>query len=88
MPTTKERVLVTLTPDVARDVKKLAKRERVPRATKIAQLLRKALTDQREDEEDRWLSKIADERYEEWERSDRKTYTHAEVWAAVKKKKR
>ncbi|MEK7192696.1 MAG: hypothetical protein AAB682_01005 [Patescibacteria group bacterium] len=46
------------------------------------------IDDHIEDQEDRLLSKLADERYAEWERMGKKTYTHEEVWAAVKNKKR
>lgn len=43
MATTKERILVTLTPDMARDIKAIAKREKSPKATVAARLMREAL---------------------------------------------
>ena len=57
MATTKERILVTLTPEMAQDIAAIAKKERSPKATVAARLMRQAL----EDEEDRILSKIAGE---------------------------
>lgn len=56
MATTKERILITLTPDMAQDLEAIAKHERSPKATVAARLMRQAL----EDEEDRRLSKIGD----------------------------
>ena len=49
---------ITLAPDIGPAIKLLAKRDRVPAATKAAELLRQAI----EMEEDLYLSKIADER--------------------------
>lgn len=56
MPTTKQRILVTLMPDMANDIAAIAKREKSPRATVAARLVRQAL----EDEEDRYLSAVGD----------------------------
>lgn len=39
MATTKERMLITLTPKVAREVRTIARREQTPRATVAAQML-------------------------------------------------
>jgi hypothetical protein len=58
MATNKTRLQITLAPDIGPAIKLLAKRDKVPAATKAAQLLRQAL----EIEEDIYLSKIADER--------------------------
>ena len=74
MATTKERILVTLTPDMARDLRVRAKRERSPRATVAARLLREAI----EAEEDRALALIADERMKYTGR----WLSHEEVWGA------
>lgn len=74
MPTTKERILVTLTPDMAKEISAIAKREKTPRATVAARLMRSAL----EDEEDRWLSVLADKRLKE----TKKWLSHEEVWGA------
>ena len=56
MATAKERILVTLTPDMARDIKAIAKREKAPKAAIASRLIREAL----EEDEDRLLSTIAD----------------------------
>lgn len=56
MATTKERILVTLTPEMAKELRIISKREKTPRATAAAQLIRRAL----EDDEDRRLSVHAD----------------------------
>ncbi|OGG67625.1 hypothetical protein A3C21_00410 [Candidatus Kaiserbacteria bacterium RIFCSPHIGHO2_02_FULL_59_21] len=58
MATAKTRLQITLAPDIGPAIKLLAKRDRVPAATKAAELLRQAI----EMEEDLYLSKIADER--------------------------
>ncbi len=43
MATMKERVLVTLTPDMAREIKTIAKYECMPKATVAALLIRRGL---------------------------------------------
>ena len=58
MATAKTRLQITLAPDIGPAIKLLANRDRVPAATKAAELLRQAI----EMEEDLYLSKIADER--------------------------
>jgi hypothetical protein len=50
MPTTKERILVTLNPDIARALQARAKREHAPKATIAARILREGLL-KHEDEE-------------------------------------
>jgi len=57
MATTKERILVTLTPDMARAVRGYAKRDRVSQAA----VFTRAMCALIEDEEDKYLSKIGDE---------------------------
>ena len=88
MATAKERLLISLSPRAVREITKIAKSARIPRATQISQWVEKMIDDHIEDQEDRLLSKLAYERYAEWERMGKKTYTHEEVWAAVKNKKR
>ena len=61
MPTSKERILVTLTPDMARDIKAMAKREKTPKATVAARLMRQAL----EDGENQYLGALSDKRLAE-----------------------
>lgn len=75
MPTTKERILVTLTPDMAEAVTAIAKREKTPRATVAARLMRNAL----EDEEDRYLAALGDKRLKE----TKKWLSHEEVWGTA-----
>jgi hypothetical protein len=43
MATTKERILVTLTPEMSRSIRAIAKREQSPKATIAARLMREAL---------------------------------------------
>lgn len=82
MPTTKERILVTLTPDMARALKERAKRERSPKATIAARLMREAL----EDREDRYFSALAKERRASLKKG--KLYPHEEVWKHLKTRKK
>jgi hypothetical protein len=62
MATTKERILVTLSPRMARGINVIAKRERMPRATVAAHVLRAGLYELEDDaltkEEERELAKI------------------------------
>lgn len=62
MATTKERILVTLSPRMARGINAIAKRERMPRATVAAHVLRAGLYELEDDdltrEEERELAKI------------------------------
>jgi hypothetical protein len=75
MATTKERILVTLTPSMAREIRAIAKRERTPRATIASRLIEDALDDI-SDAEDRALSAIADRRL----KNTKRWLTHEEVW--------
>ena len=62
MATTKERILVTLSPSMARSINIFAKREKMPRATAAAQVMRVGLHELEDDdltkEEERELAKI------------------------------
>jgi len=66
MATTKERILVTLTPDMSLGINVIAKREKIPRATVAAHVLRAGLSELEDDvltkEEERELAKIVRER--------------------------
>lgn len=75
MPTSKKRINITLEADTALFLEKIALRDDVPQATKVAQLLEKAL----EAEEDEYFSKIADKR------AKKKTgwISHEEFWSKV-----
>ncbi len=75
MATTKERILVTLTPDMAFELKARAKREKSPRATIAARLLQDAIEDI-SDEEDRYLSATGDRILA----TTKRWYSHEEVW--------
>lgn len=78
MPTTKERILVTLTPDMARDIKAIAKRERTPKATIAARLMRRAL----DDAEDRYLAALSDKRF----KATKRWVPAEEVWKRIENK--
>lgn len=58
MPTTKKRLNITLSPDLEKALMKIARRDRVPGATKAVELLRIAL----EIEEDSVWEMLANER--------------------------
>lgn len=75
MATTKERILLTLTPDMARELRVRAKCEKTPKATIAARLLQDAIEDI-SDEEDRYLSALGEKRLRETKR----WYNHEEVW--------
>ena len=75
MATTKERILVTLTPDMSRELKLRAKREKSPRATIAARLIREAIGDI-SDEEDRYLSAVGDRILA----TTKRWYSHEDVW--------
>ena len=72
MATTKRRLNITLAPDVEKLVREIAKRDQVPEATKISELLRVSLVM----EEDRAFSMLAESRLREKSRK----LTHTEVW--------
>jgi len=72
MATTKERINITADPDIERALKRAAKREKVPVATKAAALLRLGL----ELEEDLAMVKIIDKRL----KTKVKFISHDKVW--------
>jgi len=61
MPTTKKRLNITLSDELAELIKLLSERDNVPLATKAAELLKKAV----EEEEDEVLAMMAEERVKE-----------------------
>ena len=75
MPTKKRRINVTLSKDAAFFVQKLAVRDDMPIATKIAQMIEIAM----EMEEDLYFSKIANERAS----LSKGTMSSKEFWAKV-----
>ena len=80
MATTKERILVTLSPRTARDLSIYAKHEKSPRATVATRAIREWL----EDAEDKYLSAIGDQRLA----STKKWLTSEEFWGKVSAKKK
>jgi predicted DNA-binding protein len=58
MPTSKKRLNITLPKDIAIFLEKISIRDEVPQATKVVELIEKAL----ELEEDEYFSRIADQR--------------------------
>ena len=77
MATTKERILVTLTPDMARVVRGYAKRDRVSQASIFTRAMRALI----EDEEDRYLSAAGDKIAE----NPGKLISSREFWKRVKR---
>lgn len=73
MPTQKKRINITLPDDVDEILTILAKRDKVPKATKAISLLQAAL----EYEEDRILNDIAEER----DTKDAVFLSHEEFWS-------
>lgn len=74
MATTKRRLNITLAPEVEKLIAQIAKRDRVPEATKISELLNVSLRL----EEDRAFSLLADSRMKE----KGKKLTHRDVWGS------
>lgn len=72
MLTTKKRLNITLSPDMETAIKRLAERDRVPRASKAAELLLMAL----EIEEDRVWDKLAQKR----DKRGAKFLSHKTAW--------
>lgn len=72
MATTKRRLNITLSPEAEKLIARIAKRDRVPEATKISELLNVSLML----EEDNAFSLLAERRLKE----KGKKLTHAEVW--------
>lgn len=75
MTTTKRRLNITLAPEVEKIITQIAKRDRVPEATKISELLKVSLIM----EEDRAFALLAEDRLKDKGR----TLTHDEVWGGV-----
>lgn len=72
MATTKKRLNISLASDVDEALIRLARRDKVPQATKAAELLRIGL----EIEEDTLIDKIATERY----KTKGTRLSHSKVW--------
>lgn len=72
MPTTKHRINVIIPADIEQSLSALARRERVPEATKASELLRLAI----ELEEDRVWDNLARER----DTKGAKFISHKKVW--------
>ena len=73
MATTKRRLNITLSPEVDALISLIAKRDRVPAATKVSELLNISLAL----EEDKAFSILADERLNE---KDVQRLSHNDVW--------
>ncbi|MBI2454224.1 MAG: hypothetical protein HYV54_01460 [Parcubacteria group bacterium] len=72
MPTLKSRINISLPDEVKETLEKLAKRDRIPEATKAARLLEIAI----ETEEDLFWNEIAEER----DKKQAKFISHASAW--------
>jgi hypothetical protein len=72
MTTTKRRLNITLAPDIEKLITHIAKRDRVPEATKVSELLKISLAM----EEDKVFSILAENRL----REKGKKLSHKEVW--------
>ncbi|PIT92481.1 MAG: hypothetical protein COU08_02110 [Candidatus Harrisonbacteria bacterium CG10_big_fil_rev_8_21_14_0_10_42_17] len=72
MATTKKRLNVTLSPKVEKVIQKLAKRDNIPQATKLSQLITIAL----EIEEDTEWDKLAQKR----DTKSAKFVPHSKAW--------
>ena len=72
MATTKKRINITLSPEMEKAISQIAKRDRVPEATKAAELIAKALMV----EEDAVWEKFAEERF----KNAKGWLTHKQVW--------
>ncbi len=73
MATTKRRLNISLSPEVDSLIKEIAKRDRVPEATKVAELLKISLTL----EEDKALSILGESRLKQ----PGKKISHDDIWA-------
>ena len=73
MPTVKSRINISVSDDMERAIAKLAKRDRMPKATKAVLLLADAL----EIEEDSMWNKIAEKR----DRKGARLVPHKSAWA-------
>jgi len=77
MPTTKERINVTLTADMRDAIEQMSKRDRIPRATVASALIREGL----EFIEDEYWARLALKR----DRKDAKFISHEEAWKHLSK---
>lgn len=78
MATTKERILVTLTPDLSREIQALAKHQKTPKATIAAQLMQQAIDDNFE----RYMYRVSVARLE----STKRWLKPDEFWTEVEKR--
>ncbi|OHA79841.1 MAG: hypothetical protein A2747_03425 [Candidatus Yonathbacteria bacterium RIFCSPHIGHO2_01_FULL_44_41] len=76
MATTKRRLNITLAPDVEKLITQIAKRDRVPEATKISEKISELLNISLMMEEDKAFSLLGENRLKE----KGKKLTHADVW--------
>lgn len=74
MATTKRRLNITLSPDIDKLISYIAKRDKVPEATKVSELLNISLLL----EEDKAFTFLSEERLKE----KGKKLTHKEVWTS------
>ena len=74
MATTKRRLNITLSPEANSIISMIAKRDKVPEATKVSELLTISLAL----EEDRALSLLADRRMKD----KGKKLTHSDIWSS------
>jgi len=72
MPTAKKRINITVDSEMEEILRLLSKRDEVPQATKVSDLLRKAI----ELEEDEILSELAEKR----DTNDAEFIGHEDVW--------
>ncbi len=72
MPTTKKRINITVDSEIEEILRLLSKRDEVPQATKVSDLLRKAI----ELEEDEVFNEIAEKR----DVADTKYIEHEKAW--------
>ncbi len=77
MPTTKQRINITVDKDTGWAIKQLAKRDHMPTSAKVRELVKQAL----EFEEDLVWAEIADKRSKE---KNVKYIPHEEVWKHIK----
>ncbi len=77
MPTTKKRINISISKELDSALRTIAKRDRVPEATKAAQMLQIAL----ELEEDKILSEIAERR----DTKGAKYISHKQAWKMLTK---
>jgi metal-responsive CopG/Arc/MetJ family transcriptional regulator len=82
MPTVNPRVNVVLEKPLYEELRRWAKREGVSLSLKVRDLVKEAL----EEEEDRILVRLAEEREKTFYRA--KALTHAQIWAPARRSRR